>query len=117
MFHVARRVEKSKLLIDRVLGPPVWAFKHDYDSDRETRASHRLVLGMSRAGYEAIERRLSRTMVVAASTQHCLAVLREDVRELRGFFAGLTPEQQAAALAYDGPENFGEKWAPRAQPE
>ena len=34
-------------------------------------------------------------------------------RPLVGFFATLTHEQQAAALAYDGPENFGDPNGPK----
>lgn len=31
----------------------------------------------------------------------------------KSFFDGLTDEQKAQALAYDGPENHGEPWAAR----
>lgn len=39
-----------------------------------------------------------------------IACQREDAapRPMTGFFAGLTPAQRVAALAYDGPENHGD---------
>jgi hypothetical protein len=52
----------------------------------------------------------------AAIARECLAAV-EAGRPLTGFFAGLTHEQQGAALAYDGPENFGDPDGPKAIPE
>jgi hypothetical protein len=58
---------------------------------------------MTRKAYEKIREGL----------EEALEFARHD---MTGFFATLTPEQQAAALAYRGPENIG-RWLedPRVQ--
>ncbi len=56
---------------------------------------------------EAVVQRWLDDPEVKAFLHHSDPVIRE--RAMTGFFAVLTPEQQARALAYRGPDGFGEQ--------
>lgn len=61
-----------------------------------------------------IERPCKRGRMCFVQCPQCAEAERNEPRPLTGFFARLTPEQQATALAYDGPEDFGDPDGPKA---